>query len=82
MLKNYGAAAGTPALQGAIVIDGQNLDPTDFNGDIETEVSPGESCEPYIGIGWGRGAGGDGDFRFRWMSVSRYSIPGLISMQW
>jgi hypothetical protein len=82
MLKNNGAAEGTAALQGAIVIDGQNLDPTDFNGDIETKVSLGESCQPYIGIGWGRGAGDDGDFRFRWMSVSRYSIPVLISMQW
>lgn len=51
MLKNNGAAEGAAALQGAIVIDGQNLDPKDFNGDIETEVSLGESCQPYIGIG-------------------------------
>ncbi|MDC1286867.1 hypothetical protein N8198_03175 [Gammaproteobacteria bacterium] len=64
MLKNDGAAEGSSALQGAIVIDGQNLDPTDFNGDIGTEVSLGESYQPYIGVGWGRGAGGDGGFSF------------------
>jgi hypothetical protein len=62
MLKNNGAAEGTGALQGAIVIDGQALDPSDFSGDIGTEVSLGESYQPYIGIGWGRGAGGDGGF--------------------
>jgi hypothetical protein len=62
MLKNNGAAEGTGALQGAIVIDGQPLDPSDFSGDIGTEVSLGESYQPYIGIGWGRGAGGDGGF--------------------
>ena len=64
MLKNNGAAEGSSALQGAIVIDGQNLDPSDFSGDIDTEVSLGESYQPYIGIGWGRGAGGDGGFSF------------------
>jgi prepilin-type processing-associated H-X9-DG protein len=64
MLKNNGAAEGSSTLQGAIVIDGQNLDPSDFNGAIGTDVSLGESYQPYIGIGWGRGAGGDGGFSF------------------
>jgi hypothetical protein len=64
MFKNNGAADGNAALQGAIVIDGQSLAPTDFNGDISTEVSLGESYQPYIGVGWGRGAGGDGGFSF------------------
>ena len=46
MFKNNGAAGGSAALQGAIVIDGQSLAPTDFNGDISTEVSLGESYQP------------------------------------
>jgi hypothetical protein len=64
MFKNNGAAKGSAALQGAIVVDGQNLDPTDFNGDISAEVNLGDSYKPYIGVGWGRGAGGDGGFSF------------------
>ena len=64
MLKNNGSAEGTSTLQGAIEIDGQPLDPTDINGGIGTDVSLGESYQPYTGIGWGRGAGGDGGFSF------------------
>jgi len=64
MLKNNGAAEGSSTLQGAIVIDGQNLDSTDLNGDIGTEVSLGESYQPCFGIGWGRGAGDGGGFSY------------------
>ena len=62
IFKNNGAADGSASLQAATVIDGQNLAPGDFRGDIDAEVSLGESYQPYLGVGWGRGAGGDGGF--------------------
>lgn len=49
--------AGT--LQGAIVVDGEALDPSDINGDISGDISLGESFQPYIGVGWGRKAGNE-----------------------
>ena len=62
LFKNNGSAEGSSTLLAATVIDGQPLDPSDFSGDIDTEVSLGESYQPYVGLGWGRGAGGDGGF--------------------
>lgn len=62
MFKNNGVAEGSAALQGSILLDGQPLAPGDFRGDIEAEISLGDSYQPYVGIGWGRGAGGDGGF--------------------
>ena len=64
MFKNNGAAEGSAVLQGAVVVDGQDLDPGDIDGDIGAKVSLGESYQPYLGVGWGRGAGGDGGFSF------------------
>ncbi len=62
VFKNNGAAEGSASLQGGTVIDGQALSPSDFRGDIDVEISLGESYQPYFGVGWGRGAGGDGGF--------------------
>ena len=35
------------------MIDGQSLALSDFDVAIESEVSPGESYQSCIGIGWG-----------------------------
>jgi hypothetical protein len=64
MFKNNGAAKGSAALQDAIIVDSENLDPSDFAGDINAEVNLGDSYQPYLGLGWGRGAGGDGGLSF------------------
>jgi hypothetical protein len=60
MLKNNGAADFQGTLLSDIVVDGENLSPSDINGAIGGELSLGDSYQPYLGIGWGRGAGDGG----------------------
>ncbi len=64
MMRNNGAVDLTAALQGNVVLDGEDLAPGDIRGDISGEIELAESFQPYIGIGWGRGAGGEGGLSF------------------
>ncbi len=64
MMRNTGEIDLTASLTNDVVLDGDNLSPSDIRGDITGEVALADSYQPYIGIGWGRGAGGEGGFSF------------------
>jgi len=63
-LKNNGEADISASLQDDIVVNGEPLASNDISGDIDGELSLGDSFQPYVGIGWGRGAGDGGGFSF------------------
>ena len=60
MLRHNGKADFSAVLERGITIDGQALDPSDFNSDIGGEISLADSYQPYLGVGWGRKAGDGG----------------------
>jgi hypothetical protein len=64
LLKNNGKLDITGTLIGSGTIDGQAINSSDIDGDIEGEISLGDSYQPYLGVGWGRKAGYDPGFSF------------------
>ena len=57
MMRHNGGVDFSGTLLDDIVVDGQDLDASDIDGEIGGEIKLADSYQPYLGFGWGRKAG-------------------------